>query len=466
MVNAREAAYLTQQQVADVMKVDVKSVNGWEKARTTPYLRQREPLRNAIKFTGTDDELLEVFLVKKPQESMITDSETVNICQEENQSRQMTTPCQGTPNRAIFESTDSIVIHIPGSDKGIKEFMEFARRHFMEVLAQLGLTASFGHLSIGLVSSPIVDPEEYLDLCGESIDTWWQWLNQGNYPKLERVLLKNVPVLKRLAYTDSPFQGSAADLAVQTKIMQIILAMHKLNFAEREIHCAEAVRLGELSGNPLSLATALFWQGTTYISCYHQPQKAIFILKQALSCINDNTLFGRSPIYSGLSIAYAQDNTQDVFEAKARGYAELAHMTMPTFPELDPFFHYFDMGYSELYQWTGRTYLALAGKFPDAGYASNALEAFEKANRKQTMTARWSSQTLIHKADAARALGDMNGCVEDLTDGFHIGDEIKSLKRLIEASDVIGNMPRKWKQETAVQNLQKDVTHALVVARR
>ena len=62
------------------------SINNWEKAHTTPQLSQIEPLMKAIKFTGTDEELLQVFLVKKPQESMIADSETINICQEENQS--------------------------------------------------------------------------------------------------------------------------------------------------------------------------------------------------------------------------------------------------------------------------------------------------------------------------------------------------------------------------------------------
>ena len=335
------------------------------------------------------------------------------------------------------------------------------RRQFMEALANLGWTSAFGHLSLGLVSSPSVDPEEYLALCSESIGTWGQWLNQGNYPKLERVLYANIPILKRLANTLSPFQGIAASLAVQAKIMQIILDMHRLDFVARETHCAEAVHFGRLSDNPLSLATALFWQGTTYISCYHQPQKAIPILEHALSCIGDNALLSRSTIYSGLSIAYAQDHTQDDFESNARGYAELAHMTMPDFPELDPFYPCFDMGHSELDQWTGRMYLALAGNFPKGGYAQDAYNAFENAASKHTMTGRWLSQTLIHQADAARALGNMNGFVGDLTEGYRIGVEIKSLKRLSEAGALIGRVPTEWRRETDVQELQKDIINAI-----
>ena len=77
MVKARKAARLSQKQVAAKMGTHYTSINNWEKAYTTPQLSQIEGLRNAIKFTGTDDELLQVFLVKKPQESMITDSETV-----------------------------------------------------------------------------------------------------------------------------------------------------------------------------------------------------------------------------------------------------------------------------------------------------------------------------------------------------------------------------------------------------
>ena len=89
-------------------------------------------------------------------------------------------------------------------------------------------------------------------------------------------------------------------------------------------------------------------------------------MEHALSCIGDNALLSRSTIYSGLSIAYAQDHTQDDFESNARGYAELAHMTMPDFPELDPFYPCFDMGQVVLTEesYTSRASLLDLDKIP------------------------------------------------------------------------------------------------------
>ncbi len=47
-----------------------------------------------------------------------------------------------------------------------------------------------------------------------------------------------------------------------------------------------------------------------------------------------------------------------------------------------------------------------------------------------------------------------------------IAIEIDSLKRMSEAHDVMGRIPEKWQRETTVQNLQKELFHAIVVARR
>ena len=55
MVNARIAAHLSQKKVAEKLKVNVASVINWEKAYTIPYLSQLDGLREAIKFTGTDE---------------------------------------------------------------------------------------------------------------------------------------------------------------------------------------------------------------------------------------------------------------------------------------------------------------------------------------------------------------------------------------------------------------------------
>ena len=152
----------------------------------------------------------------------------------------------------------------------------------------------------------------------------------------------------------------------------------------------------------------------------------------------------------GLSGAYAQDGD----ETKARDYAELAQMTMPEYPELNPFYRLIDIGPLELSLLEARMHLALHKHFPEEGYSQKAYNAFEQATNKRAISSRTQSEVLICKADATRVLGDMRECVTCLTEGYRIGAEIKSLKRLIEASDVIVEMPPEWKREISVQQLQ------------
>jgi hypothetical protein len=141
-------------------------------------------------------------------------------------------------------------------ERGIRELMEMFRRQFIDFLAKIGGASLFGNISLALVSSPTVDPEEYLALCSASIGMWWEWLYHGNDHKLERVLLANIPVLKRLANTIFPLQILAASLAAQAKFMQIVLANRNLDFVESERHCVESVCLGAISGDRDTLSSS------------------------------------------------------------------------------------------------------------------------------------------------------------------------------------------------------------------
>ena len=339
--------------------------------------------------------------------------------------------------------------------------MELVRRQFIEALAQFGLTASFGNIELALVSSPRVDPEDYLDLCSASIGTWWQWYYEGNYRKLERVLLKHVPILKWLANTISPFQRMAADLAVQAKIMQILLANSNLQFRERELYCADAVCFGALSSNRLMLALAQYWQGDTYTYCYDEPLTAIRHLNDALTTIGNESSLIRSAIYSDLSIAHAQDKDERNVKENEKlscDYMEMARLTIPAYPELDPLHPCIGMGSSELDQFDGKALLCLAERTNNRRYAQTAYDMLKGAINKQATNNGYLGQAYIRKADAARVLGDMNGFVEDLTDGLRIAS---GLDRLTYARDIIGRVPPEWKQETAVQDLQKAITNAI-----
>jgi hypothetical protein len=455
MVKAREAIHLTQWEVARACLVDVRTVRGWENATHTPYLRHIGKLRDILKWTGTDAKLLEVF----------------DMPVEETQDKEVAEPCHVQTNRGILESEDPapFVIHIPGSVRGIREFMELFRRQFIDVLAKLGWAASFGNINLALVSSPAVEPQEYLTLCRASIGTWWQWLNQGDYHKVEEVLLENVPILKRLANTIAPFQGMAAGLAVEAVIMQAFLSSRKLDYGIREILCAEAVRFGALSGNRRIYTVALEWQGYTYTnsaSGYLHPQRAISIFEQALSRLGSDALLSKANISIGLALAYAQDNTLENYETKAREYAELARKTMPPLPEFDPFYRCIELGQSELDQLEGQMYLHLADRSSNRSYAELARDLLEKSMNKQARNRSYRIGSLIKKADVARALGNMRDFVESLEQGLLIAQEIDSKRGMGEACDVMGRIPDKWQRETSVQNLRDELSHALIVARR
>ena len=435
LIKARKEKGMRQQDFADAVGVHRTTVIAWEDGTKEPHPDLYPKIRRVL-----DNQ----------------DSNLFDICQKTSQSHQLSTPCQVTTNRAILESTD-LTIHIPRSVGGFREFMELVRRQFIEALAQFGLTASFGGLCLGLVSSPSVDPEEYLALVGASIGTWWEWFNQGKLSKVDEMLGANVPILKRLANTFSPFQGVAAGLAAQAKFMQMLLETRRYNFVAREIVCAEAVHFGRLSGSNAILALALDWQGNTYTICCHQPQNAIPILHDALSYLDDPLSSTRSGIYSNLSIAYAQEGD----EGESRKYAELAHMVMPEYPELDPFHRCVRWNHSALNDLIGVAHLALAGHFPDSDYAQLAYNAFDEAVNRETISKSTLGGTLTRRADAACALGDMKGCVEDLTEGLCIAVKFDSLNHITKAANVISRVPPEWKQETSVQKLQKEITHAI-----
>ncbi len=467
LIEARQRAELSQSGLAGLVGAERKAVNRWERGEQEPRDFYRQEIRK--KLNNQDSELFTNYPEGQPPHDDTEKAAVSSPCQGDNcpqvpNLQQLPVPCQQEPNRAMVETADPppFVMHIPRSVRGFGEFMDIVRRQFIEIVAKLGLTAPFANLSLGLVSSPTVDPEEYLSLAGVSIGTWWQWLYQGNHHELERVLLTNAPILKRLANTFSPFQGMAANLAAQAKFMQIILDTHRLDYGIRETHCVEAVRFGELSSNRDMLVSALFWQGGTYIYCYRQPETAIPILNNALAHLGSDALLSRSAICTDLSIAYAQQGD----EIGAMKHAEMARNAMSQASELDPLRQCIMRGPAELDQLVGKVCLYLAEYFPDSDYAQLAYNAFDESMSKQAMNQALLGQTYIRKADAARALGYMDECVTCLTEGFHIGDEIKSLKRLMEASDVISNMSDAWKKETSVQDLQKDITHVIIVVRR
>ena len=322
--------------------------------------------------------------------------------------------------------------------------------------------------NVQVVTGPVIEPDEYLALCRASIGTWREWLYQRNDHELERVLNENVPVLKRLANAISPYQNIAASLTVQAKFMQIRLATGNMQFRERELYCVDAVRFGALSGDRNLHALALYWYGDTFTYCYNQPRRAIPLLNSALSSVDNSPLI-RSKVYIDLSIAHAQDKDETKAkenETKSLEYIEMTKQTMPTFPELDTLWRCIHFGVSEIDQLQGKTYLYLAESFPNSSYTRKAYDIINGSINKQVISKGFLSQALIRKADAARALDDMDHFIECLTQGLLIAVERDDLDRLTQAHNVMHRISEGWQKETSIRELQKDLDHALIVASR
>jgi DNA-binding XRE family transcriptional regulator len=461
----REAADLSQQELADLIGAEEKSVSGWEKGTHYPQPGYRRRVREQLH--NYDDDLFykkELF-PREPSHVETTGSAPVAIRQS---SIAVQEPCHMPGFRDTVDSSDPapFIIRIPGSVRGLRELMELFRRQFLDFLAKVGGASLFGNVSLALVSAPTVDPEEYLAQASASIDACWELLSHGSFRKVEKALNTHMPTLTRFAHTLSPFQGMAANLAVQAKIMLAALATMDLDYFARETHCADAIHFGQLSGNRTLLAIALDWQGMTYVHCFRQPERAIPLFNTALSGLDNDSLLIKSALYIDLSVACAQDTTQENHETKAREYAELAHIAMPSYPELDPFYEGIRMGKSELEQAEGKMYLYLAEHFPNSDYAKLAHDAFNKATSKKSMSLGYRAQALTRKADSLRALGQMDESVKCLTNGFLIAVEINSKRPLREISDVLNGIPESWQRETSVQKLQKDLSRAILVARR
>jgi DNA-binding SARP family transcriptional activator len=329
-----------------------------------------------------------------------------------------------------------------------------------KVLQQILEVASISLLSTGQPAqiqpdllSPITT-EEFLIQAAVSIKGCWYLIKGKELIIAQEMLSACIPSLMTLTFCPSRYQQTAAGLMVQAKILQAVLAMHQLNFESREMYCHEAVKCSRLSGDKRLQAAALMYLGYTYTYCLpRKPEYAVNIFSEAIHLLNNDLSLLKSDIYMGLADAYAQCKE----EQKALEAIELAKTYFPERPELDPSFLYADCGWSELYQWEGKMYLDLAQHYPDRGYYRQANDAFARSAGLQSIAERSASETIIHQADAARGLGDLELFTDCLRKGALMALSIGSQKRYSEAFDIFQRTPEKWLREQQIQELSRDI---------
>jgi tetratricopeptide (TPR) repeat protein len=296
--------------------------------------------------------------------------------------------------------------------------------------------------------------EEFSMQCAASIKACWHLLQGKGFTLAEEIVSAYIPSLTKLTFNSSKHRETAAGLATQAKILQAIMAMHKLNIVAREMHCHEAVQYSRFSADGGLQAAALMYLAFTYVCCFpRKPEKAIPIFLEALQALGDETSLLRSDIYLGLADAYAQCRD----EKEALEAISLAHTHFPRSPEQDSHFYIADCGWFELHSDTGKMYLDLAQHYPDRGFYEKAYTLFTYLSGLQSAAERNTNETIIRQADAARGFGDLDLYVTVLEKGTLMALSLGSQKRYSEAYDVFQRTPERWKHEQKIKSLAKDV---------
>jgi hypothetical protein len=377
------------------------------------------------------------------------------------QSHEDLQPCQQEEIRSNVIISDSYHTDILESDEELIPMDQLRRSIATTIVSGVTLPIS---VNLQILTGPVILPEESLAQSRIAIADSWDYFKVGNFAKVGKTLNAHMPTLSKLAEASWTHQEEAANLGVQGSIMQLLLANRNLDFAGRVFYCKEAIKFAKLSENRDLLAVARGWYGNTYTVCYRQPERAESILNKALSGMNsDSSPLVRSAIYSNLSIAHAQNknkNKEAENERLSLDYAEQAKIAIPEHPELDRMFQYILWDLQVLESLAGKSFLHLAEHFPNSQYAQMAYDVLEASTGKQAVDQERMSGSLVDKADAARAIGELRHFVDSLGEALPL---LASKRRIIEANGVARRVPDEWNYETAVQQLQKDLNHALIV---
>src|SRR5579885_2711532 len=210
-------------------------ISRWATGEQVPSLYYQEKLCRLFKKTA--DELGFLDTAKKPAEPL-QEGLTLSLS-------------QGNEVLSLLAQAFSQGIITAMTRSGEDQTMDKVRRHLMELAVSLAGT------TLLLPLQPSIAAEEFLPQCAASLKGCWQLARGNGLALAEEMLSAMLPELGKLAAHPSKYQQTAAGLAVQGKLLQGILAMHRLNFVEREMYCLEATRWGQVSGVRSLEATAL-----------------------------------------------------------------------------------------------------------------------------------------------------------------------------------------------------------------
>ena len=158
-----------------------------------------------------------------------------------------------------------------------------------------------------LLNATVDDPKEFLHACRVVLDECWVKYHQNNKTLADSTITTLMPGLRELAMKPSSSQYEAASLALEAKVLQIMIAGDKQDYKRRISLGSDMVLIGKTSGDKNLHVMAQGWNSDTYANCYHQPETDLALLKKALTCLNDVSPLNQADIYMGLAKAYALD---------------------------------------------------------------------------------------------------------------------------------------------------------------
>ncbi|MBO0777239.1 MAG: helix-turn-helix transcriptional regulator [Ktedonobacteraceae bacterium] len=337
--------------------------------------------------------------------------------------------------------------HHPSSSDTVEATL--SRRQALFVIAALpkGLLTTLERSSQkgGLVQ------EEFLPQCTASITACWYLMQGREFAAVERSLSNYLPLLTSLAQQSSPYQKAAAALASQGHFLMGHLAMHKLQYQERVMHCKQAADYGALAGDRLLQASALATLG----DALHQTGQRTAMLhtyQQAAQYVDGVPAVLKSKVLGGLAHAYAQQgNTQEVLRC-----LDEARVIFSAEPEEVPLFLSMDYGPFQSIQYEGQTFMDLGDASGNPDYYHQAGSAFAQvAHLPSTLVVpeRVRIEIVNQQAQAAIKMGDLQQFRTLLVTGAQGAKTLGSEKR---RQEVVANWKaarKVWPHEALVMEL-------------
>jgi tetratricopeptide (TPR) repeat protein len=253
-------------------------------------------------------------------------------------------------------------------------------------------------------------------------------------------MTKLVPIAQQA----SKHQQAAAHLTAQGFRLYSILALHRNDFAARELYCKQAAKYSLLAEDRPLLISSLKGLGDTY---YYRGQyvPALHTYQDTLRYVDELSPLLQSKVYTSLAVAYAHvTQRQEAFH-----YLGMALDAFPDSPESDSSFSYAEFDLSQLILWEGITRSQL-------GETKRALNIFNRvAQPGIIIPERIRVEIINQQAKTAIVSGDLEQGSAYVESGVTGAKTLGSQRRYNEAYDNYKQMALLWPQEKRVKELRE-----------